>query len=118
MSQELKIGSTNITYNKGGAKTSVAIDALAVDVSGTEVAEGVVSVATTAGALTLPAAPGLCFVKNLDSTNFIQVGPDATNWFVKLTPEMPWAIFPLNGTAIQAKADTAPCNLQYKVFSL
>ena len=63
-------------------------------------------------------AHGLCFVKNLDATNFIEVGPDSAGIvnFFKLLPGQ-WAWFPLHPSAtIKAKADTAPCKLFIKLL--
>ncbi len=63
-------------------------------------------------------AHGMCFVKNLDATNFIEVGPDSTGIvnFFKLLPGQ-WAWFPLHPSAtVKAKADTADCKLFIKLL--
>lgn len=118
MASELVVSSFNITYSKGGARVTIPVSQLAVDISGTVIAQGVLTSTTSATAISgLPGTPGYAFVRNLDATNFVQVGPDNTNWAVKLTPGRPWAWLPLYGTALYHKADTASCSLQFVIFS-
>ena len=104
-------------YAKDGAVIDRNSGATAIDISGTEIKSGVAAVATSNTTITIPAAPGYVWLKNLDSTNYIQVAPDTTNYFIKLKAGQ-WAIFPINGTAMIAKANTATCNLEYIVVSL
>jgi hypothetical protein len=104
-------------YSKSGSIVERNTGATLVTISGTEVKSGIESVGTSNETITIPASPGYVFVKNLDSTNFIQLGPDSTNYFLKLLAGQ-WAIFPINGTALNAKANTAACNLEYIVVSL
>lgn len=57
---------------------------------------------------------GWCFMRNLDDTNFIEIGPDSGGQvdFMKLLAGE-FAVFPLApGTVIKATADTAECLLQ------
>jgi len=116
MANELTI-SAAIAYAKSGATVNRSVPSASHTISGTAVAQGVASIATSDTTITNVAAPGYVFVKNLDATNYVQVGPDATNWFIKLKATQ-WAIFPINGTALHAKANTAACDLEYIVFSL
>jgi hypothetical protein len=64
------------------------------------------------------ATPGFAVFKNLDDTNFIEIGPDSTGLvpFVKLEPGQV-AMMPL-AAAPWAKADTAAVELFYIVYSL
>ena len=116
MASELSI-TGRFYYSKGGAIIDRQTGTTQFDISGTEIKTGVVSIATSDTTVTIPSAPGYCYVKNLDATNFIQVGPDATNWFLKLKAGQ-WSIFPINGTALHAKADTSACNLEFISISL
>ncbi len=116
MANELTL-SGKISYSKGGAEVTRNLTSTSVTIAGTAIAQGVQSIPTSDTTLTIVAAPGYVFVKNLDATNYVQVGPDATNWFLKLFPGQ-WAIFPINGTAMHAKANTGACLLEFIVFSL
>lgn len=79
------------------------------------------TIGTTAETVTIGAdivAHGMCFVKNLDDTNFIEIGPDSTGIvnFFKLLPGK-WAWFPLHPSAtVKAKADAADCKLFIKLL--
>jgi hypothetical protein len=54
---------------------------------------------------------GYIFVKNLDSTNFVQLSlNDFTQIFAKLRPGE-FCLFPANQNTIYAKANTNPCDV-------
>jgi hypothetical protein len=116
MANELTLN-TSINYTKGGAIVTRTVNNYQVTISGTAVTQGVQSIPTADTTLSIVAAPGYVYVKNLDATNYVQVGPDATNWFIKLLAGQ-HALFPINGTALHAKANTGACNLEFIVFSL
>jgi len=116
MADELQIYA-KVSYSKGGAVVSRTVPTTNITIAGTAIAQGVQSIPTSDTTLTIVAAPGYVFVKNLDATNYVQVGTDATNWFLKLLAGQ-WGLFPINGTALHAKANTAACNLEFIVFSL
>lgn len=61
---------------------------------------------------------GYVYFYNLDPTNYIEVGPDGTNWEVKVPP-LGIAFFCTDGwTALHAKAHTAACLINYGAFSV
>jgi hypothetical protein len=59
--------------------------------------------------------PGYIMLKNLDDTNYIQVGL-SNQWVVKLFPGQ-FALFPV-AADLYAKADTAACDLEFIVFEI
>ena len=116
MANELSLTLT-FYYSKGGQIIDRETGLSLVTISGTETLAAAASVATSAGALDIPASPGYVFIKNLDGTNFVQVGPDGTNWLISLDPGQ-WALFPLDsGSDLYAKADTSACNVEYIALS-
>jgi hypothetical protein len=61
---------------------------------------------------------GYAFFQNQDTTNFIKIGPDSTGIvdFIKLLPGE-YCLLPLKpSVVIKAIADTAACDLLYKIF--
>jgi hypothetical protein len=61
---------------------------------------------------------GWAFFKNLDDTNFVHIGPDASGIqnFIKLKAGEACGPIPLATTTIKAKADTAAVELEYIVY--
>jgi hypothetical protein len=119
MASELTISGFNVTYSKSGARVSIPISQIAITISGTVIAQGVVSAATAGTEITgLPTAPGYCYLRNLDATNYVGAGPDSAATSVKLTPTNHTALYPLWGTSFFLKANTAACNVQYAIFSI
>lgn len=122
---ELESGSFVINFRKSGVVRQITVPRVAVNLSSAIVAAGVASIATSATAIAgLPGTPGLIFVQNLDTTNYLRVGVDGTNWVVKLypysytTPGLSWAVFPLAGTTLYGIANSAACQMNYAVFAL
>jgi hypothetical protein len=62
---------------------------------------------------------GLYFFRNLDPTNFIEVGLDDGGSFVPFLKLLPgeYSIGRLSDSAIYAKADAAESDLQYRMLS-
>ena len=62
---------------------------------------------------------GLYFFRNLDSTNYVEVGLDDTGSFVSFLKLLPaeYSIGRLSSSAIYAKANTAAVDLQYRMLS-
>jgi len=83
---------------------------LNINQTGTHFVANVQNIATGAEQLTLVdvATLGYLFVKNLDLTNYVQLGLDSgvTQIFAKLRPGE-FCLVPVNQTAIYAKANTA-----------
>ncbi len=63
-------------------------------------------------------AEGVCYMRNLDATNFIEIGPDSTGIvdFIKLKPGEFWVGRLKPTVVVKAQADTAACDLQVAVF--
>lgn len=63
------------------------------------------------------ATPGYIWLKNLDITNYIQVGNSTGDYTIRLKAGQ-IAIFPLDDavTTLYVKANTADCKLRYKVY--
>jgi hypothetical protein len=119
MANELVVSGFNITYSKNGSRVSIPVSQISLTISGNVIAQGVVSVATAGTEITgLPTAPGYAYVRNLDATNYVGVGPDSAATSVKLTPTNHTALYPLWGTSLFMKANTAACNVQYAVYSI
>lgn len=62
------------------------------------------------------ATPGFCIFKNLDDTNYVEIGVGSFTPFLKLKPgEL--ALCRLGTTAPRAQADTAAVDLFYIIYS-
>ena len=57
--------------------------------------------------------PGVCYLRNLDDTNFVEFGPTAGDYFKLLAGEA--AMFRFSGTSLFLKANTAVCNVEIVV---
>ena len=83
---------------------------------------GVLDIGTTEEVVTLTdiATPGFIFIKNLDATNYVQVGPESASAMIEWHRYQPgwWSWGPLDpGAVIRAKANTAVCKVHFVVFS-
>lgn len=116
MSDELKIGVV-ISFNKGGAKAS-RVENIDVDITGDAFNHDIQSVGITEGELAQSAdlgTPGFVFLKNLDSTNYIQVGSTTGVYDIKLKAgEI--ALYRHGSATIYAKANMAACLVEYLIF--
>lgn len=104
----------NLNFAKGNVRESVAPGALTFTVSGTKIVRAVQSIGTTDEALGQGeiTSPGFIYIRNNDTTNYVEVGVDGTNYVAKLKPgEI--AFFRVDGAAIHAKANTAACSVEY-----
>lgn len=87
-----------------------------ISMTGTEFIHGVQLIGITEEAITIIsdiATPGVCIFRNLDATNFVEVGLTGS-YTVKLKAGEP-CVFRANGT-LYAKADTGACRLEYWIF--
>jgi len=106
-----------LDYSKSGAvlKRTVSMN---VTVTGDSLTHGVQSVGTSEEALTISAdigTPGYTFLKNLDATNYIEVGSTTGVYDIRLKAgEI--ALYRHNSAALYAKANTAACLLEYLVI--
>lgn len=87
---------------------------------------GIVSIINTGQGEALPlgdvASPGLCWLRNTDATNFVQVGKDdgAGNLvpMLKLLPGADMLLYWDAAIVPRLKADTAPCEVEYELWSV
>lgn len=96
-------------------------ESFSLTMSAIELASGIQVVGTSAEAVvtTDVSTLGWCYMKNLDSTNFVEYGPDdggTMKDFGMMKPGEP-ALFRLTpGITMKVKADTAPCKVLYKIY--
>ena len=93
-----------------------------IDMAGDSVHHGV-SLITTGGILfedqeqALGGTPGMVFIKNLDTANYVTIGTHATsNHLIKLLPGE-FALFRSNGT-LYGQANTSTVKIEYIVVEL
>jgi hypothetical protein len=113
MAQEI-IANASLLVSKGGASIQSSGQKIA-DMAGGEMITNVQIVGTTAEQLVVGdiTTPGYCFLKNLDNTNYVDVGLDSgvsTQVFARLMPG-DIALFPAKTQVMYAKANAAPVNL-------
>lgn len=87
------------------------------------------NISTTQEIVTIPAdltVPGWCYLANFDTTNFIQIGVLVSATFYPLARLGPGECFMIKldpamvvtgASVLYAKADTAACDMQVKVFT-
>lgn len=118
MASELQLQGSG-SFSKGGASFSVNFATSLFDVAGSAGIQQSVAIGITDESLVLGdvSSIGYVFLKNLDTTNSIQIGSDGTLYPVILRAPGGWAIMEWNAAAIHAKASVAPCNLQYTLIA-
>ena len=119
MANEIKTD-VRLTASKGGMEVDRREQKTDITMTGDSMTHAVQGI-PTGGEVLVEAdelgSAGLCFVKNLDSTNFVTIGTHATdNHVIKLLAGES-AVFRAVG-AIYGKADTAACNLEYIIVEL
>ncbi|MHA2066617.1 MAG: hypothetical protein ACXABY_19770 [Candidatus Thorarchaeota archaeon] len=112
MGNELIIA-MGFSFSKAGVKIQFDTRTVEVDVAGGTAFHHIESVGLTAEDLPTGdiTAIGYCWFRNLDTTNFVQLGA-AGKVFMKLKP-LEEAIIRLGTEVPQAIADTAPVELEY-----
>jgi hypothetical protein len=110
------------TVTKNGATARYANLSARQNMSGTESIQSTQLIGTSAetvGLGEISGAPGKVIIKNLDSTNFVEIGGDSGLTVFKLKiPAGDEQIFaPTSGT-IYAKADTANVRIQVTAWEL
>lgn len=121
MADELRL-TTKLTYNNTPiANISRDETDVTFDVTGTRYSQVVQEIGTVEEPLTLGDVPsanlGYCWLKNLDPTNFINIGPAAGDaYLVKLKP-LESAVFRLMTSITPVcKADTAACDAEVLII--
>lgn len=91
------------------------------DLTSAKVDSGVQNIGTTEEniALVNVSNPAWCFIRNLDATNYVQVGQDNASTMRELIrlPAGGFAVFPMDAglSALRCKANTAACNVYYYI---
>lgn len=112
MSQEIN-SQKSFTYKKNGVTITRSVNTT-YDAAGNGNIGQVVSVGTSDETLDKGdvSTPGMLYARNLDATNFLDIGPDGTVYPIRLKPGCD-CLLQWNGSAIHVKANTAPCLLEY-----
>ena len=115
MANEITI-TTALEFSKGGIGSSLADAGLTFDVTGTDYVQGSQSISSAdqvalgQGAI---GTPGYCYMKNTDSTNFVEVfGVEDEGATLKLKAGEV-ALFRFSATAPFLQADTAAVIVDY-----
>jgi len=118
MSNELSL-SVSLTFNKGGASVSRS-EGIQVTVTGDAFSHEVQEVGTAEEELAQGAdlgTPGYMFIKNLDATNYVEVGSTTGVYDIKLKAgEI--ALYRHNSATVYAKSNTAACLVEYLLIEL
>lgn len=113
MADELNIVMA-ISFSKGGAVANRG-ESIQVDVTGDAFTHQVQAVGTSEEELAQGAdlgTPGYIFIKNLDDTNYVEIGSTTGVYDIKLKPgEI--ALYRHNSGTVYAKANTDTCNVEY-----
>lgn len=113
MANEIAV-SCSLSAVKGGASINVNGNRTAT-MAGDQMITNVQTVGITAEAIQLGdvSTIGYVLLKNMDTTNFVEIALDSnvsTQKFAKLLAG-DMALFPASTATMYAKADTSPCNL-------
>lgn len=119
MANELRV-TMSIAFDKGGSSIHRSFSD-SIDVDGNSFQHSVQTVATSEETLAIHSdigTVGYVFIQNMDSSNFIQLGPATGRTDFKLLAGE-GMIFRLNsGTTIYMKADTSSVDVEYIVVEL
>lgn len=110
--------SMQMSLNNGGLSDSFSSGSRSADQATALLIRNVQTIGTSEEALALGdiVTPGFAMFKNLDDTNFVEIGTTGFVPFVKLEPGQ-MCILPLATTAPYARADTAAVDLFYIIYS-
>uniref|UniRef100_A0A6M3IZP3 Uncharacterized protein n=1 Tax=viral metagenome TaxID=1070528 RepID=A0A6M3IZP3_9ZZZZ len=115
MADEITI-TVRMAFSKSGAKAS-RTENINVDVTGDAFTHEVQSVGTSEEELAQGAdlgTPGYIFLKNLDPTNYIEIGLTGSYTIKLKAGEV--TLFRLAGASVYAKANTAACLCEYIIL--
>ncbi len=116
MTDELRLGFV-LSFSKGNASIKKA-EHIEVDVTGDAYESAVQEVGTSEEALAQGAdlgTPGYVMVKNMDSTNYVEIGSTTGVYDIKLKAGQ-LAVWPHNSATIYAKANTATVKVEYTII--
>lgn len=104
----------NLKANKSGANIAQNYSA-SYSMTGNEMMQGTQNIGTTAELVTfgnITGAPQMVSIRNLDSTNFIELGGDSGLTVFKIKVAAGGiAVFTASSATLYAKANTAACNI-------
>ena len=116
MADELRVNAS-LSFSKDGATINKAYSKT-ITVTGDSYVSGVLSIGTDEETLTQLedlGTPGYILLKNMDSTNYIEVGSTTGVYDIKLEAgEI--ALYRHNSATVYAKANTAACLLEYTLI--
>tara|TARA_R110000868_G_scaffold302509_1_gene563040 strand:+ start:108 stop:470 length:363 start_codon:yes stop_codon:yes gene_type:complete len=119
MANEITI-TTKLSVSKGNLIHAENPGTGSFTLNGSVASGGVLTVATTAGLITMGSVTtaGYSFFRNTDTTNYVEVGTGTTTFtaFMKLAAGES-AVLRLGTNAPSARANTLPLNLQYYILS-
>tara|TARA_R100001530_G_C4286163_1_gene146856 strand:+ start:115 stop:474 length:360 start_codon:yes stop_codon:yes gene_type:complete len=105
---------------KGGMEVDRREQKLDITMTGTSMTHAVQGIPTGGEVLVeadVLVNPGMCFIKNLDSTNYVTVGAHATDDHpIKLLPGESCLFRALS--AIYARANTSACEVEYIIIEV
>lgn len=113
MANEIRV-TAGIAVTNGSLKVNVPAETVQVDqTTARGGGPGTVDVGTSEETIGFgDIVPGYVFVKNLDDTNYVEVG-FSTGVYGMRFEAGEIAVFPMNGVTIYAKANTANCSVQF-----
>lgn len=120
MASEIQVSAT-LNASKNGASIAGS-GSKVIDMSGDQMLSNVQIVGTSAEAILVGdvSTIGYVYLKNMDSTNFVEIALDSgvsTQKFAKLLAGQ-IALFPASTATLYAKADTASVNLYVAICEL
>lgn len=119
MANEITI-SGSISGTKPGAVESLSVSGLTITMTGTDYVKKTQTIGTSSEALGLIDAGtiGLCLIKNLDTTNYVEVRGRSADLHLLRINAGEFALFRFSGdsTAPEVKANTAACIVEYVIF--
>ena len=108
-----------LSVAKGNLALAIASERFLPDMSGTRYIDNVQNIGTTAEALGVGdvGTAGWAYFKNLDLTNYVEIGRDISGFqaFIKLLPGEA-CVVRLGTSAPYAKANTAAIDLKYVII--
>lgn len=116
MANELNL-MCGLVFNKANGNVNRR-DSIIVSVTGDSFSHNIQSVGTTEEEVAQGAdlgTPGYVWLKNLDSTNYIEIGSTTGVYDIKLKAKE-LALYRHNSETIYAKANTAACLLEYIII--
>lgn len=117
MANELQF-TIQVNYRNGIDSDNTA-EPFYMNVSATERIEGAPTIGTTEESLALGdvSSVGLVIIKNMDPTNYVTVGNVTGQRPIRIPPLTTFPLY-LPGSAVFVAANTAPCKIVYKIFSV